>query len=152
METQEQYAARLASDPVMTDPKFLAFLRMMGVDESNIRNEIQARLEQANRETNRAAAGFEQRKTEQTRNIGLDFEDRGLFGSGARVGHQAEASAKVDYDRQMEESARMDALAGQNRNSNQELNRLAQQRAEEELAARNRIAEKRGAQTFQAGV
>lgn len=72
------------NDPVASDPKYLAFLRMLGVQESNLRAEIQARIDQATRETNRAAAGFAQRKTEATRRIDLDFEDRGLFSSGAR--------------------------------------------------------------------
>jgi peptidoglycan hydrolase-like protein with peptidoglycan-binding domain len=144
--------AERRADPVYSDPKYLAFMRMSGVDEANIRNEIQARIDQTNRETNRAAAGFAQRKTDQTRQIGLDFEDRGLFGSGGRMTQQADASAKIDYDRQMEEAARADALANANRSAEQDLAKIAQNRAEEELNARSRVAEKRGAQTYQAGV
>jgi len=125
---------------------------MFGVQESNLRGEIQARIDQATRETNRAAAGFEQRKQDETRQVGLDFEDRGLFASGARMRGQSDAAAKVDYQRQMEEAARSDALANENRRTENELAELAQRRAEEEIAARSRIAEKRGAQTYQAGL
>lgn len=139
------------ADPVFSDPKYLAFMRMSGVQDANIRNEIQARIDQANRETNRAAAGYETKKKEQTRNIGLDFEDRGLNLSGRRISSQAEASANVDYDRQMEEAARADALANANRKAEQDLARIAQDRAEEEIGARNRLAEKRGTQVYQAG-
>lgn len=139
------------ADPVFSDPKYLAFMRMSGVQDANIRNEIQARIDQANRETNRAAAGYEQKKKEQTRNIGLDYEDRGLYHSGSRGIQQSEASANIDYDRQMDEAARTDALMNANRSAEQDLARIAQERAEEEIGARNRLAEKRGSQTYQAG-
>lgn len=135
-------------NPAMEDPAYQAFLRMSGVQTANIKNEIQARIEQTQRENNRAAAGYAQQKDEQTRNIGLDYEDRGFYSSGIRANKQGEAGAKLDYARQQEETARNDALANANRTAEGQIGQLGQQRAEEEIAARTRVTERRGKATY----
>lgn len=135
-------------NPAMEDPAYQAFLRMSGVQTANIKNEIQARIEQTQRENNRAAAGYAQQKDEQTRNIGLDYEDRGFYSSGARTGAQGTAAGKIDYARQQDETARNDALASANRTAEGNLAEIGQKRAEEEIAARTRVTAARGRSTY----
>lgn len=135
-------------NPAMQDAAYAAYLRQMGVQQANIRNEIQARTEAVQRAINRNAAGFEQQKAEGVRNAGLGWEDRGLFNSGLRQQDQAKTAAGVDYQRQQSEADQTDALATANRQAQNSLSDLAQKRAEEELNARTRIGQKRAQQVY----
>lgn len=137
-----------AGNPAMEDPAYAAYLRTMGVEQANIKNEIMARTEAVQRAINRNAAGYEQQKSERTKSVGLDFEGRGLGNSGAQYTQQNEASANIDYQRNQDESAQRDALDTANRSSQAALAQLGQRRAEEELAARQRIGEKRAQRTY----
>lgn len=135
-------------NPALTDPAYQAFLRQSGVQQQNLRDEILARIDQTNRERNRAAQGFQLQKDEGVKNVGLDFEGRGLYSSGTRRGAQGELVQKIDYTMQNEDAARTDALNEQNRRAEQQLAELGQRRAEEEIAARNRVAEKRAKNVY----
>lgn len=135
-------------NPAMEDPAYQAFLRSMGVQQANIKNEIIARTEAVQRAINRNAAGYEVQKKDKQRSIGLGFEDRGLGNSGAQYRQQSEAAAAVDYDRQQSEASQHDALDAANRAATQSLAELGQRRAEEEIAARNRIGQRRAQQTY----
>lgn len=132
----------------MEDPAFLAFLRMSGVSEANLRNEIIFRTEAAQRAVNRAAAGYEQQKAQAGRNIGLSFEDRGLGNSGEQFRQQGESAAGIDYNRQSNEAQSNDALSLANMQAQNSLAELAQKRVEEEMAARERVGAKRAQQTY----
>lgn len=136
------------ANPAMEDPSYQAFLRAMGVQQANIKNEILSRTEAVLRAINRNAAGYEVQKKDKQRNIGLGFEDRGLGNSGAQYKQQSEAAAAVDYDRQQSEASQTDALDTANRAATQSLAELGQRRAEEEIAARNRIGQRRAQQTY----
>lgn len=135
-------------NPAMQDAAYAAYLRQMGIQQSNIRNEIQARTEAVQRAINRNAAGFEQQKAEGVRNTGLSWEDRGLYNSGLRQQEQGKVAAGVDYQRQQSETEQTDALAQANRQAQNSLSELAQKRAEEELNARTRIGQKRAQQVY----
>lgn len=135
-------------NPAMEDPAYAAFLRTSGVQTSNIKNEILARIEQANSERNRAAAGYEVKKDESNRDVGLAYEDRGFYNSGIRQKEQATEAGKIDYQRNQEEAGRSDALESANRAAQGNLAELGQKRAEEELAARTRINKQRADQTY----
>jgi hypothetical protein len=130
-------------NPALTDPAYQAYLRQSGVQQATIKDEILARIDTANRERNRAAAGFQMQKDTTTKNIATDFEGRGLYSSGVRQSQQADASGKIDFQMQQEDAARNDALTEANRRAEQQLAELGQRKAEEEIAARNRVGEKR---------
>lgn len=135
-------------NPAMEDPAYAAFLRTSGVQTANIKNEILARISQAESEKNRAAAGYAVKKDEAVRDVGLAYEDRGFYNSGIRQKEQAAEAGKIDYSRQMEEAGRTDALANANRAAQGSLAELGQRRAEEETAARTRINKQRAQQTY----
>ncbi len=136
------------ANPAMQDAAYAAYLRQMGVQQANIRNEIQARTEAVQRAINRNAAGYEQQKSEKTRDIALGYEDRGLSSSGARMQDQTKAAASVDYTRQQGEAEQTDALAAANRTAQGSLAELGQRRVEEERAARTRLGQSRAQQVF----
>jgi 6-phosphofructokinase len=142
-----EVARRLQADPTQ-DPAYAAYLRQFGIQNANIRNEIQARTEAVQRAINRNAAGFEQEKSNKTRDVALGYEERGFAGSGFQQQEQIRTGAEVDYRRQQSEAEQTDSLAGQNRAANNDLNELAQRRAEEEMQARTRIGQKRANQQY----
>lgn len=135
-------------NPAMEDPQYAAFLRTSGVTTANIKNEILARIEQANSERNRSAAGYATKKDETMRNVGNEYESRGFYSSGIRQQEQAAEAGKLDYQMQMEDAARTDALQNANRGAQNQLAELGQRRAEEEIAARTRVNERRAKQTY----
>jgi hypothetical protein len=141
-------AASGAPNVAMEDPAYAAFVRMSGVQTSNIKNEIQARITAANSERNRAAAGYDKKADDTQREVGLDYEDRGFYNSGFRSSMQASKVGDVRYNQNLEEAARTDAMESANRHATQDLAELGQKRAEEEIAARSRINEKRAKQTY----
>lgn len=128
-----------ATNPAMQDPAYAAYLRTMGVQQANITNEIQNRTEAVQRAINRNAAGFEQQKDTGVNQVGLNFEDRGLYNSGVRQQEQGKTAAGVDYSRQQSEANQTDALSAANQQSEGSLATLAQQRVDQERAARDRI-------------
>jgi hypothetical protein len=138
----------MGANPATQDAAYMAFLRQMGAEEANIKNEIQARVETSQRAVNRAAAGYSQQKKEATRNTALGYEDRGFTGGGIAAKAVDEAGAKVDYDRQQYESGETDAIQEANRKAQVQLSDLARQRTEQEFAARRRIGEGRAQQVY----
>lgn len=135
-------------NPAMEDPAYAAFLRTSGVQTANIKNEILARIDQANSERNRSAAGYQVKKDESNRDIGLAYEDRGFYNSGVRQKEQAAESGKLDYQQNTEDASRTDALETANRAAQGSLADLGQRRAEEEIAARTRVNQTRSQQAY----
>lgn len=135
-------------NPAMEDPAYAAFLRTSGVQTANIKNEILARITQANSERNRSAAGYDVKRDESNRDIGLDYEDRGFYNSGFRTTKQAAEEGKITYGQNMEDAGRTDALESANRAAQGSLAELGQRRAEEETAARTRVNKQRADQVY----
>ena len=124
------------------DPAYQAFLRSSGLHEAQLRDEIQYRIDTTNKQINRRAAGYEDQKSDATRDIGRGYDARGLYQSGARMADQADASADVDRQRLEAEATQRDSLEQQQRGLDAQINALARSRAEEEVAARGRAFEK----------
>jgi hypothetical protein len=146
------------------DPAYQAFMRQAGAQESEILDEIRYRTEQNSREINRRAAGFAAQKEEVQQNtntaktqgaqkIQQDYADRG-FGGASSNKEQAVNTLTGNLDiqaqqqiggvdqTQLEQTAgSRDALAEAARRLNSDANSLYRKRADEELAARNRVAQ-----------
>lgn len=145
-------------DPVPAqDPAYQLFLRNSGAQESEILDEIKYRTEQNSREINRRAAGFAAQKADAETNagiskqrVGADFADRG-FGSVNTARDQQMSNidtatqqqiGNIDQQ-QLEYTANSrDALASAVRSLGSDAASLYRKRADEELAARNRIAQR----------
>ena len=142
--------APIADDPaaaqskalLAADPAYQAFLRSSGLHEAQLRDEIQYRIDSTNKQINRRAAGYEDQKSDATRDVGRGYDARGLYQSGARMADQADASADVDRQRLEAEATQRDSLEQQQRGLDAQINALARSRAEEEVAARGRAFEK----------
>jgi hypothetical protein len=143
-----QRAPDTGGNPAMEDPAYAAYLRTMGIQQADIKNEIIARTTAVQDAINRNAAGYGEQKATQTKNAGLDFQSRGLGNSGAQYQAQDKAVADVTYQQNQDEAAQRDALQVANRNSQQALSQLGQKRAEMEFDARSRIGQKRAQQTY----
>lgn len=152
-----------ALDPVPAqDPAYQLFMRNAGAQESEILDEIRYRTEQSNREINRRAAGFaadkqdvqdntNAAKTQGTAKIGADYADRG-FGAAASARDQevgtlvgnADRSAQqqiggIDQNQLESTAGNRDNLAEATRRLGADANSLYRKKADEELAARNRV-------------
>lgn len=148
------------------DPAYQLFLRNSGAQESEILDEIRYRTEQNSREINRRAAGFAAQKADAEasgavakQRIGADFADRG-FGSGntARDTQQGyvdqstqQQIGNIDQQQLEQTASSRDALAGAIRSLGSDAASLYRKRADEELAARNRIAQRQLETTYGTG-
>lgn len=137
-----------AGNPAMEDPAYAAYLRSMGLQQSQIKNEIIARTQAVTDQIARNRAGFEQQKEQATRNTALNFQDRGLGNSGAQYQQQDQQVGAIDYQRQQGEAEQHDALQAYNRGAQNDLSRLATERTNQEYAARERIGMKRAKSVF----
>jgi hypothetical protein len=122
-----------------SDPAYLAFLRSSGVQESQTQAEAQRRISQLQRGLARRAPGYAEDSRLAQRNIGEDFEGRGLYDSGRRMTDQADAAAAVGR-RQAEDAAQTgDSISDTSVDAATTIARLRRDRAEQELQSRTRI-------------
>lgn len=128
-----------AQDAIMADPQYQAYLRMAGLDEARLRDEIQFRTDQFHETINRRAAGFEEEKRLGNRGIGLEAEDRGLFQSGMRMRDQSDYTNDVDRRRLEFEAGQRNDLDDLLRRNQAEIEGLQLERSERELEARDRV-------------
>lgn len=139
------------------DPAYQLFMRNSGAQESEIMDEIRYRTEQNSREINRRAAGFAAQKADaeasgavSKQKIGADFADRGFAsGNTARDQQQGNVDQSVQQtignidQQQLEQTAgSRDALANAVRSLGSDAASLYRKRADEELNARNRVAQR----------
>jgi len=165
---QEQTRAQFDQlDPVPAqDPAYQLFLRNSGAQESEIMDEIKYRTEQNSREINRRAAGFAAQKADAEANgavakqrIGADFADRGFAsGNTARDTQQGyvdqstqQQIGNIDQQQLEQTASSRDALAGAIRSLGSDAASLYRKRADEELAARNRVAQRQLDSTYGSG-
>lgn len=148
------------------DPAYQLFMRNSGAQESEIMDEIKYRTEQNSREINRRAAGFAAQKADAEANagvskqrVGADFADRG-FGSGnsardqqfGNIDMQTQQQIGGIDQQQMEYTANSrDSLAGAVRSLGSDAASLYRKRADEELNARNRVAQRQLDTTYGSG-
>lgn len=146
---------RPADSVPMQDTAFQAFMRNAGAEEASILDEIRYRTEQNSREINRRAAGFAAEKEETGKEFDqrmraktADFTGRGFIADGtsaeqmqqAELGEQRGAALGGIDQQQMEfEAGQNDALSAARRQLMGDVQGIYRKRADEELAARDRI-------------
>lgn len=123
------------------DPQFLAFLRSMGAREADLRGSIAQKIAEAQRQHRLAIPQVEEQERQGIESAFKEHLGRGFFGGGE---HQtAEAQVRAEKGRRLGEL--QSGLTAQTNLLQSDLARgisgLAQQRAEEELAARSRLAQ-----------
>lgn len=139
-----------SADPVpMQDIAFQTFLRESGARESELLDEIQWRTEQSTREINRRAAGFELDRENTRQKIQTDYRERG-FGNKSSFRDRDEGRATTEIDNQQlgYEAGVRDDLQAALRNAQSDINSLYRRRADEELAARQRVGQRTANETY----
>lgn len=77
------------------DPTFGAYMRGLGVSDNNTQAEIALRNNQLTQQQQSQAPSFAEQLTNGERQIGGNFEDRGVFNSGRRVADQTQFAGDV---------------------------------------------------------
>lgn len=124
-----------ATGPAATDPAYLAFLRQMGVDESQINSTAAYRVGALNRQIDRQAPQWDQQSKLAGEGVDNDYESRGMLNSGKRFIKRAEATTDVDRQRLDWEAGIRDQIGEQYITSAQDIADLRRQAAEQAIAA-----------------
>ena len=80
------------------DPVYAAFLQAQGLRRAEIDDSIALSQDLFAEDTQRRSDRFGRATERAMEGIGMDFENRGLFRSGSRVGRQAERTAELGRD------------------------------------------------------
>lgn len=91
----------LGSSRPEEDPTFNAYMRGIGVNESNLSAEIALRNNRLTQQSQQQAPVFAEQLENGTRQIGGNFEDRGSFNSGRRMYDQTQFGADVARNKNM---------------------------------------------------
>jgi hypothetical protein len=124
------------------DPAYAAYLAQLGIRRGEIDDEIALRQELFSEDTRRRSESYGRATEQAMQGIGTDFENRGLFRSGARLGKEAERTQQIGYQQEAEQYAAQRELQSG-------LRALEGNRAEidREAAMRRAQAEAQGIQT-----
>ena len=126
--------------PPSADPAFLAYLRAQGVEESSARGAVAQRISALQRALNLRLPAYDAANQQSQENISNDFENRGLFRSGARLVSQQRSEDTSNRQRLGDVASTYDQMAGAQGDLAQQVATLRRQRAEQELNARQNIA------------
>ncbi len=123
------------------DPRYAAYLANLGVRRGEIDDELALRQDLFNEDQRRRSETYGRMTDKAMEGIGMDFENRGLFRSGTRLGRQAERRAEIGYQQEAEEYAAMRSLQERQRSLERERNALDRELAGERVAAEQRVEE-----------
>lgn len=139
--TQSYSTPKLADQNPYTDLSYNSFLRGYGLDQQQIQADAARRKAGLQSQIDAQRPVWADRLTEGLKNVGDSAENAGLFRSGQRL--QGQAQYQRDQGRQQADFE--GGLYGQQQdsaaNAQLQLMDLARQRAEQELVARQRLAQ-----------
>lgn len=119
-----------------TDPAYLAFLRAQGIEESDAMGEIDRRVSSLTRGLTRRMPVYADRAERSQEGVTSDFEDRGLYRSGARLVAQQRAANDVERDRLEDIAGTQDGVADAYAGGARTVAALRRQQTEQELSTR----------------
>jgi len=131
-----------AVNPDLTkDQTYAAYLRQMQFDEAG----IQTSLDRARTNAQAAIAAqsplFDQQRAQAQDNVNDSFESRGMFRSGGRLAAGAESRNAIDTNQRQFETGQNQSIADAEFSASQDIASLRRQKAEQEVAARNRLTQ-----------
>lgn len=129
-----------AGGSAMTDPGYSAYLRGMGVEESEIQNILGTRVGALTRQLGRQLPAYAAQKEQSLKEVGQNYEGRGFYRSGSRIGEQNRVGLEADRQRNDFEAGIRDQIAELYGTSAMDLGRLRRQQAEEAIAAQQNAA------------
>lgn len=122
------------------DPAYLAYLRAIGVQESELGNVAALRVNSLTRQLGRGLPGYAEQRERAVRQTGEGFEDRGVFRSGLRQVRQADAGREVDRARNDFEAGIRDQISGTYATSASDIAALRRQLAEQGMNSAQTVA------------
>lgn len=117
-------------------PAYLAFLRAQGMEETEAVGEAQSRISALRRGLNLRLPDYEEREKRGMEGVGEDYENRGLFRSGARLVAQQRLANDTQQDKLNDTLGTNEAVADIERNMAGTIARIRRDRAEKELSYR----------------
>lgn len=141
-------AGRAVGATVPFDPALSAFMRQMGAEEAAIRAQARQEVESAQAQWNLSAPMWDQRIEDATNAVAMDAEERGLYRSGATVTGIARGRAGIEGERAAAAAALRDQAMASQRAAQDRVLGLRREAAEQELAARTRIGQRRAETTY----
>ena len=129
----EEVDAAAKQNKAKTDPTYAAYLASVGVSRDRINDELKLRDDLYNMDSLRRSETYGRAAERAVEGAQMDFENRGLYRSGTRVGKEADQRAQVGYQ---EEQAALQALIAKQQADAHDDSRLADldtQEAEAEL-------------------
>jgi hypothetical protein len=124
--------------PPAADPTYLAYLRTLGLDESEAMGEVERRVSSLTRGLTRRQPVYADREERTQESIGEDYENRGLFQSGARLVAQQRAATDISRDRLEDQAQTADQIAGEYGGLARQVAGIRRSAAERELDTRDR--------------
>ena len=122
------------------DPAYLAYLRSVGVQESELQNVAGLRVNSLVRQLGRGLPAYAEQRDTAVRQTGESFEDRGVFRSGMRQIRQADAGRAVDRDRNEFEAGIRDQISGTYATGASDIAALRRQLAEQGINSSQTVA------------
>ncbi len=123
------------------DPTYAAFLRQMEFDETGIQTALERARTAASSNIASQTPMFEQQRTQAAQNVDRNAEARGMFRSGRRLDQRAQARDSIDLNQRRFEENQRESILGAEQGAADQIARLRRQKAEQELAARNRLTQ-----------
>lgn len=131
----------MAAQSPYQDPVFLAYLRSQGMSESDVAGELAIRTSSLSRQLARQLPAYDDQAQRSQEGISNSYEDRGMFRSGARLVAQQRQATDDDRAKLNFTAGVTDQLSGATLSTAADVARIRRGTAEEELAARGRVAE-----------
>jgi len=128
-------------EPLLADQSYAAFMRKMQFDESQIQSSLQAAQEAARRRIEGQAGNYDLQRTQATDGVNSSYEGR-QNRSGNRLVDINDARTVVDRNQREFESGIAEANAQMETDAASSIASLRRSRAEEELAARDRLTQR----------
>jgi hypothetical protein len=124
-----------AQGNAMTDPTYQAYLRGMGVDQSEIQNILGTRVGALTRQLGRTLPAYADQKQQALKETGQGYESRGFYRSGNRMDEQARVGREQDRTALDFEAGIRDQIAELYGVSAMDLARLQREQTEQAMAA-----------------
>lgn len=143
MRTRMREAAGLSgknpAEDLLADQQYNTFLRKMQFDESEIQSGLVAAKEAARRRIDAQSGLYDQQRMQGARGVDDSFEARGMYRSGGRLKSLNENRMGIDRQQAQFESGIHSQSAEAERQAAGKIAEMRRNRAEQELAARDRL-------------
>lgn len=134
--------------PLMNDPAYNAFARAAQLEEASINNDTQARRDAMGRAQGLRGAQYDQQRTDAEKGHNRDFESRGMYRAGERLGRIADDQNRISSNQAYEQHTQAETLAAADRDAASRIAGIRRNTAEQGIAARDRIVRRNAERVY----